>query len=409
MRAISWLKDLIASERGNVLVLGAAVLPLLIGSAGYAVDTIQLSVWKRQLQRAADSSSIAGAYALSMDDDTHNAVHRDLDKNRFPVLTQEEGIWVGPRLGFNRTVRVQLTATRSLPFMSIFTHSAATMVADATAALVDDGTFCMISLYDQEGAGIQASGNAQVSLKCGMKTNARGKNTITTNGSKTKITADPVASVGDFDHSNGFDSSTTFLPYTAAQADPFLGVTPPSIPSGCSTSSVLTPANVPTTSGTYCFGSINVKPSETLNLPANSTIIVNGGDVDFQGDVNAAHTAIVMTSASGAAGDVKINANANLNLSAPTSGDYKGMLFYRDRRAAYLDIKVNGGAKSKLEGALYFPTADLTFNGNSTMDVKCLQMVGRILKFSGGANIDNVCPTGSGAKAFQQTIVRLVG
>src|SRR3954471_5891301 len=116
MRALSWLRDLFSSERGNVLVIGAAVLPLLIGSAAFAVDTIQIAVWKRQLQRAADSSAIAGAYALALDDDTHDAVHRDLDKNAFPVLTQEEAIAVGARLGFNRTVRVTLTATRTPPF-----------------------------------------------------------------------------------------------------------------------------------------------------------------------------------------------------------------------------------------------------------------------------------------------------
>src|SRR5687767_1747797 len=162
MRALSWLKDLMSSERGNVFIVGAAVMPLLLGSAAFAVDTIQLSVWKRQLQRAADSSAIAGAYALSLGDNEHDAIHVDLDKNSFPTLTQEEFIAVGPRLGFDRTVRVQLTATRTLPFMSIFTQRPTTMIADATAALVDDGEYCMVSLYDGPDAGIDVNGNAEV-------------------------------------------------------------------------------------------------------------------------------------------------------------------------------------------------------------------------------------------------------
>ena len=62
------------------------------------------------------------------------------------------------------------------------------------------------------------------------------------------------------------------------------------------------------------------------------------------------------------------------------------MLFYRDRRASNIEIKINGGASSNLTGALYFPTSDITFAGNSGMDVKCLQMVGQKLKFRGGAN-----------------------
>ena len=52
-------------------------------------------------------------------------------------------------------------------------------------------------------------------------------------------------------------------------------------------------------------------------------------------------------------------------MSSPDSGTYKGVLFYRDRRASNIEIKINGGADSKLTGALYFPTSDITYAGNS--------------------------------------------
>ena len=50
------------SKRGNVLAIAGAALPLFIGAAGLATDTIQWTLWKRQLQRAADSAAIAGVY-----------------------------------------------------------------------------------------------------------------------------------------------------------------------------------------------------------------------------------------------------------------------------------------------------------------------------------------------------------
>jgi uncharacterized membrane protein len=59
---LSFLKALQRNERGNVLILTAAALPLIVGSAGLATDTIQWALWKRQLQRAADSAAIAGTY-----------------------------------------------------------------------------------------------------------------------------------------------------------------------------------------------------------------------------------------------------------------------------------------------------------------------------------------------------------
>ena len=60
---MSFWKRLIKDKRGNALILAGAALPLVIGSAGLASDTIQWALWKRQLQRAADSAALAGTYA----------------------------------------------------------------------------------------------------------------------------------------------------------------------------------------------------------------------------------------------------------------------------------------------------------------------------------------------------------
>ncbi|HEX8061616.1 MAG TPA: Tad domain-containing protein [Allosphingosinicella sp.] len=408
MRALSWLKDLISSERGNVFVVAAAVMPLLLGSAAFAVDTIQLSVWKRQLQRAADSSAIAGAYAVSLDDDEHAAIHRDLDKNEFPVLTQEEEIVVGPRLGFDRTVRVTLTATRTLPFLSIFTKHPTAMVADATAAIVGDGEFCMISLYDGPDAGIDVNGNSNVNLGCGMKSNCTGTQCVTAGGSSS-VTATPIAAVGGLDgKSNNFNQPTVLLPHTAAQKDPFAYLPDPTKPpAGCS--GTLTDTTVFTAATHQCFLSAAVKPKGVLNIPAHvETITIWGGDIDFKGDVNGSEVTFVMSGDNGKAGDLIINSQANLKISAPASGTYKGVLFYRDRRASNIEIKINGGSSSQLTGALYFPTSDISYAGGSSSVTNCLQMVGQKLKFRGGAKIDNNC-SGTGASAIEQTVVRLVG
>lgn len=412
MRALSWLRTLFSSERGNVLVVGAASMPLLIGAAAIAIDTIQISVWKRQLQRAADSSAIAGAYALSLGDDEHDAVHRDLDKNAFPVLSQEESIVVGARLGFDRTVRVTLTATRTPPFMSIFTNRPQTLVADATAALDDDGTFCMISLYEGEDAGIDANGGAEVDLTCGMKANCTGTDCITAGGSSS-IKAAPIAAVGGIKGDrNNFVQPTTLQPYSAAQKDPFAYLPNPAPdPAQCAANGTLTEGTDFSTLGANpCFLAADIQPSMNLPVPDSvESITIYGGNIDFKGDVTANGITWIMTGPDGAAGDLIINSQANLTMSSPGSGPHKGVLFYRDRRASNIEIKINGGADSNLTGALYFPTSDITFAGNAGMDVECLQMVGQKLKFRGGATVTNECPDGSGAGALQQTVVRLVG
>ena len=65
MGLLKRLKKLLPDERGNALALGAAALPLIIGGAGLALDTVQISLAKRQLQRAADSAALAGARSVA--------------------------------------------------------------------------------------------------------------------------------------------------------------------------------------------------------------------------------------------------------------------------------------------------------------------------------------------------------
>ena len=59
---ISFFRKLWHNKRGNALVIAGACLPMIVGAAGLASDTIQWTLWKRQLQRAADSAAIAGVY-----------------------------------------------------------------------------------------------------------------------------------------------------------------------------------------------------------------------------------------------------------------------------------------------------------------------------------------------------------
>jgi hypothetical protein len=103
-----------------------------------------------------------------------------------------------------------------------------------------------------------------------------------------------------------------------------------------------------------------------------------------------------------------MNGQANLNLSAPSSGDYKDVLFYRDRRAGNIDIKINGGSDMTFKGALYFPSSDVTFTGNAGFNATCFQMVGQILTFRGTATINNSCSDYDKLPTFRLKFIRLV-
>ena len=171
----------------------------------------------------------------------------------------------------------------------------------------------------------------------------------------------------------------------------------------------------PNTSATLdpgCFGSLTLKGTVTLNP---GVYILDGGSFETtaQASVSCNGCTFVLTnrdsSQTATIGGVQMNGGANVNLVAPNSGTYKGILFYQDRRATLDNAQtVNGNSSSKFEGALYFPRADLTFNGTAGMNTNCLQIVSWTVKFTGNSAVNNTCPTGSGASSFQGKRIRLV-
>lgn len=414
MRLFGRLRALLRSKRGNTIIIGAATLPLLVGAAAFGVDTILLALSNRQLQRAADSSAIAGAYAVSQGAQARTAAVNDLDENDFPALRQAPSVETGARLGFERAVYVQLVAERSLPFMSVFTSRPATITAEATAALIDEGEFCVISLYEGEQTGIDVNGNGDLSLGCGMKANSHSEQAVTAGGSS-RLAGSPIAAVGGLDGtSNNFVPPTRLQPYSAPQEDPLARVPdPPAQTCGQNALQNLLNLNIsigPAQAQTLspgCYTSLDIRGVATL-LPG--TYYINGGDVNIgaQATLVGLGVTIVLTGPNGQAGDLTITAGANLNLTSSGSGPYSGILFYRDRRAEHSEVRISGGASLFLTGALYFPSADVTFVGHSGMNVQCLQLVAQKMRFQGTTRISNSCPASSGASAFRQTVVRLV-
>src|SRR3546814_13127633 len=95
----------------------------------------------------------------------------------------------------DRAVQVSLTAQRTLQFSSIFTDSATQFTAKATAALVDEGEYCLVVLYEGTSAGIVANGNAKVKHGGGMINNSRADWYVTAGGLE-QVTASPIDTVG---------------------------------------------------------------------------------------------------------------------------------------------------------------------------------------------------------------------
>ena len=418
---MSFWKRLVKDKRGNALILAGAALPLVIGSAGLASDTIQWALWKRQLQRAADSAALAGTYARVQNNALQSpsqAVDKDLASNNhvgFALLGAPTVSY--PTSGsWTNGVRVQLAVQKRLGFSSLFLPNPPTIRAEGTAATIATGVYCVVSLIETGATGITSTGNAAINLGCGMITNSTSLSAAIAAGSS-QVYASPVAAVGNVPPSTRWNGAE-LLPYTVKQEDPFAGINPPASFGPCQGNSA----------------KINVKPSETLDRTAD-TGVQCVGDIDVKGELNLGQATyvidsgnfnansgakvtctgctIILSNSSGGTsptiGTVTLNGNATIQMSAPTGGTYKDILFYQDRRASSTGTnKINGTSQSNLGGAFYFPNQNLDFQGNSAQNFTCGKFVSYTVTFSGNGSINNTCTGGYGNNAIMGRHVRLV-
>src|SRR4028119_1728084 len=121
---LDFIKRLWRDRRGNALIIVGAAMPLVCGAAGLAVDTIQWTMWKRQLQRAADSAAYAGVYAKIQDSPgltAEQAVTGDLEKHNttgIELLSGYPQIAYPAASGYTDAVRVTLAVQKRLGFSS---------------------------------------------------------------------------------------------------------------------------------------------------------------------------------------------------------------------------------------------------------------------------------------------------
>lgn len=411
-----FLRRIFADQRGNALIITAAALPLVIGSAGLATDTVQWAMWKRQLQRSADSAALAGVFGIVQGQDHQAAVNRDLAINSHVGIATTTVVQRSPA-GFSSdpyAVRVQLSVQKRLGFSSLFMSTPPTVTAAGTATVVAQGQYCVISLEPTTTTGLTYTGNAMVDMGCGQATNSIGGTAVDASGSST-IIASPIAAVGGIPASNNFAAGTDVHPYSMRQVDPFASINPP-VPSGsCPNINVNTTETVSLSAG--CYGNMTLNGTVTLG-PGTYVLDAGSLSIGSQARVSCSGCVIILTSRTatnnpGSIGNVDINGGATVSMTAPTSGTYAGILFYQDRRAldgnsANRNSRINGNSSSTYQGAFYFPAQKITFNGTSGMVTNCIQMVARRVEFSGNTQITNVCPVGSGASSFDATTIRLV-
>jgi hypothetical protein len=352
-------------EAGQALVLTAFALTLLTSAAGLGIDMGYLRYQKRLQQSAADSAAIAGASDISYNNVT-TAAKTDSASNGYTDGSNNVTVTVynppndGPHAGVADYVEVLVRKVQPTFFMRILGVYSTPVIARAVAYLSGSAKSCMYSIGTGGGNGILNNGSGSLSApNCGIIDDE----SLLNNGSGT-ITASTIGVVGSV--TNNGSGSITPTPVTGIvpASDPLAYLQPPTpgtcLPNGTGTVNGSGPATL--SPGNYCSG-ITINGSSTVTL--NSGIYtITGGGMTFNGSGTITGTGVTLYIGS-SGGSVTLNGSETFNLTAPTTGAYAGILFYQDRSNAS-GATVNGSQTSKFQGAIYFPSAQLTLNGSGS-------------------------------------------
>lgn len=419
-RAKAALWELLGDERGNVLALAAVGLPIMIGCAALAVDTVQWVFAKRELQATADAAAIAGVYGLIQKGDIETAVDASVASNQTldPRRSVSADQSPAPYDKDPFAVRVRISTPATMTFTSLFLKRPPSLSVEATATVVENGDYCAFALDTDEETGLRIEPSANVEMDCGMATNASAKEAISAEGSAT-IKADIIVAFGGID-AEGITGSRV-RSYGVKQKDPLASREPPLIPNtGCPNVTVNSDA-ASTNGGAVvlpagCYGNMLLDGPVTL---ADGEYILNRGNLVIgpAAEVRCKACTIFLTSEQAATdpwsiGKVQIDSAAKVKLSAPTQGPNAGLLIFQDRRSAgahdEIENVIGGNSFSELKGLIYFPSETLRIDGSNTPDIQCVRFIGRRLIIQGRVMIAKGC-SDSGVVNFRGTEVRLVG
>lgn len=393
---------------GNAMLIMAAGMPALIGGAGFAVDTAQWYMWKRELQYAVDQAAYSGAWALSNPDSAGTYTVRaqqefDVNLSIISDFATDPSITLADFAGGNdNSVVVIASATRRLPFSSFLTGESATVRARAQATFEAGASYnaCLISLRE-DGTGTDIGGNATIRARCGLAALSCDENAIVIDGSA-DVDTDSIATCGtvsstDPEHEDIIAERVRGLQDQYAALVPPTNDTPRSYRCtgrGQNQQASLLP-------GTY--RGLVVTCNTTL---ATGIYVIDGGVLDLTHNSTVTGTGVMFVLKNGATVKLGGMGNANaINLTPMTAAnfastpyasqanDYAGILIFEDRNNNPSQSHIfNGNSNSLIEGLIYLPDGDLRVNGTANVAAQCLQISAYTIDILGGAYLETLCP-----------------
>lgn len=403
------LSRFLSHQGGAAIIIAVLGLPLFVAALGLGAETGYWYMSQRQLQHAADLAAHAGAVRLQAGGTKAQVEAAALDvakgsgyaADSISTFRLNTPPLTGLKAGDPMSVEVTLSRAHPPLLSSMFRSAAVNASGRAVSSVIWNGEqACVLALNPTASGAITASGSTNVTLNgCDLVSNSNAADAFLSSAGA--VRARCVYAVGGVVGSPTLDCGAP-VANSAPTRDPYGGVAEPVLTGACENASIgrpsatttLTPVNMHP-SGVpfmrFCSG-IDVKGNLVMQpglYIVEGEFKILGGSTSSTTDVTISGSGVTIYFTAGS--KLALTGRTTVQLQAPTSGPYSGMLMFGSRTGAVITQQMTASPTTVMEGAIYLPKSDVQFGGNSTGAGGCLQVIANQVVFTGSSQLTANC------------------
>ena len=388
------LQRFLRDQSGSYVIVVGLVMPVLVGTAGLGTEAAWWFFKHKNMQSAADSGSVSAATAgsnLTAEANAVTATYGYTNGTNNVTVTVNQPPSTGNYTSSSQAVEVIIRQPQPRLLSALFGSDPVTITA-RSVAVPNPGTGCVLALDRTANPAVSLQGNTQLNLvNCNLYDDSNGSAALTVGGAAT-VSATQVGVVGGISGASSVSAPNGVRTGMRPVADPYANVTP-TMPTWCDTNNKIQVKGTTTLSpGAYC-GDVVVNAGATLTLNPG-LYYFSGANLTVAGNatISGSGVTLIFTGSGNNWGSFNIGSNANVSLTAPTTGTTAGIAIYGDRNMPVgTAFSLTGGGTQNFGGAIYLPKGALSYSGGNSAATSCTKIVADTISFSGTSNVQVNC------------------
>jgi len=393
------------NQVGNIAILTALTLPILIGFAGLGTESGLWYYMHHKMQDAADSAAISAATAYSGSSSSSITTQADGVTALYGFTHGSNGTTVvvnrppstGNYTSRSGAVEVIVSQPQTRLLSALWSSSSTVTITARAVAMANAGVGCVLALNPHAAASASEQGSVSIALNsCSLYDNSDASNAVSVGGSAT-MSAMSVNTVGNVSGSSNITTTDGINTGGSPITDPYAGVTPPAQPNGCGQTNYSTHGTVTLDPGVYC-GGMDLGAGAVVTLNPGVYYITNQGShagsltMNGQASISGTGVTLVFTGSGSNYSTATISGGATVNLTAPSTGPLAGIVIFGDRNTPQGTLyRFTGGTNQAFNGAVYLPEGQINYSGGATGANGCNQVIGDTVNFVGNTNLAVNC------------------